>query len=108
MGGAGFVETTVLTNYLLKRDGSEEAAKVVLDRYPVVSVPLFAWKEFKRGPLNNFVWAHNKLADTKSYEQTVAALQRLSRTPQRYLTATAIQAIHTGFINAFWVFSSER
>src|SRR5215472_11127698 len=96
-----FIETTVLTDFLLKRDGSETAAAAAFDRFEKKVVPQFAWKEFKRGPLKNFVWAHNKLADTKSLLATLTALQRLSRSLQRYLTSTAIQAVQTAFAGFF-------
>lgn len=96
-----FIETTVLTNLLLKKDGSERAAKAAIGKYTNAVVHQFAWKEFKRGPLKNFVWAFNKLADTKSFLDTLLALQRMSMTPQRYLTATAIQAFHTAFKGMF-------
>lgn len=96
-----FVETTVLTDYLLKRDGSEKRARVAFSRFAKVSVPQFAWKEYKRGPLRAFVWCHNKLVNTGSFAKMLLALQRLAPTPQRYLTATAVQAIHTGFVRAF-------
>jgi hypothetical protein len=96
-----FIETTVLTDFLLKRDGSETAAAAAFDRFENKFVPQFAWKEFKRGPLKNFVWAHNKLADTQSLLATLTALQRLSRSLQRYLTSTAIQAVQTAFAGLF-------
>lgn len=92
-----FVETTVLTDLLLKKDGSEKAAETAIAKYAGAIVHQFAWKEFKRGPLKNFVWALNKLADTGSFVETLAALQRMSMSPRKYLTATAIQALHTGF-----------
>jgi len=98
---AAFVETTALADYLLKRDGSQENARTAFYRFPQQIVAQFAWKEFKRGPLKNFVWAHNKFADTRSFLATFAALQRLSRSPQRYLTSTAIQAVHTAFSGMF-------
>jgi hypothetical protein len=98
---AAFIETTVLTDFLLKRDGTEIRAAAAFARCDDSIIPQFAWKEFKRGPLKNFVWAHNKLADTRSLLTALAALQRLSRSPQRYLTSTAIQAIHTAFANLF-------
>jgi hypothetical protein len=96
-----FLETTVLTKLLLKKDGSEEEATALLSTFAVVIVPQFAWKEFKRGPLANFRWMHNKLAATKSYAASMAALQRMSRSPRGYLTSTAIQALHTAFVSAF-------
>lgn len=96
-----FVETTVLTDLLLKKDGSEKAAEAAIAKYTKAIVHQFAWKEFKRGPLKNFVWAFNKLADTKSFIDTLAALQRMSLSPRKYLTATAIQAFHTAFKGMF-------
>jgi hypothetical protein len=96
-----FIETTVLTDYLLKRDDSEKAAAAAIADFDRPVVPQFAWKEFKRGPLKNFAWAHNKLGDTRSFLATLAALQRMSRTPRRYITSTAIQALHTAFTRLF-------
>jgi hypothetical protein len=96
-----FIETTVLTNYLLKKDGSELAARTAIAKYSAAVVHQFAWKEFKRGPLKNFVWVFNKLADTKSFLDTLAALQRMSLSPHKYITATAIQALHTAFTGMF-------
>lgn len=61
-----FIETTVLTNLLLKKDGSETAAQAEIAKFSSAIVHQFAWKEFKRGPLKNFVWAFNKLVDTKA------------------------------------------
>lgn len=97
----GFIETTVLTDYLLKKDGSESAARRLFERFDALQIPQFSWKEFKRGPLANFVWAYNKLKETNSFLDTVAALQRMSRSPRRYLTSTAIQALHTSFTELF-------
>lgn len=96
-----FAETTVLTDVLLKKDGSEKAARAVFRGFEAVSLPHFAWKEFKRGPLRAFVWIHNKLADTRSFQKSLSALQKLSGTPQKYLTSTTIQAIHTAFVKGF-------
>jgi hypothetical protein len=96
-----FIETTVLVDYLLKKDGSQSEAAAAFANHARQAVPQFSWKELKRGPLKNFVWAHNKFADTKSFLATTAALQRLSRSPHRYLTSTAIQALHTVFANLF-------
>jgi hypothetical protein len=98
---SAFLETTVLTDYLLKKDGSEKAARKTLSKYDSIVVPQFAWKEFKRGPLANFVWTYNKLVETNSFTQSLAALQRLSRSPHRYLTSTAIQAFHSAFEASF-------
>src|SRR5215203_5807011 len=100
-----FLETTVLTNLLLKRDGSEVAAATILESFDETVIPQFSWKEFKRGPLSYFRWAHNKLVKTQSLLETFAALQRISMSPKRYLTSTAIQALHTAFDDLFSDFS---
>jgi len=98
---AAFIETTVLVDYLLKKDGSQNRAAAAFANHDGQIIPQFAWKELKRSPLKNFVWAHNKLASTKSFLESMSALQRMSRSPQRYLTATAMQALHTAFANLF-------
>jgi len=43
--------------------------------------------------LKNFVWMHNKLVTVGSYEKALDALQRMSRTPRRYTTSTALEAL---------------
>ncbi|MGH6713244.1 MAG: hypothetical protein ACREEK_30340 [Bradyrhizobium sp.] len=96
-----FLETTVLTDFLLKKDGSEKAARSAMRRFADVVVPQFAWKEFKRGPLNTYAWMHNKLLDTRSFSRSLMALQRISRTPRRYFTSTIIQSLHTAFVRGF-------
>lgn len=96
-----FVETTVLTNYLLKLDGSEVAAENAFKLFSEICIPQYAWKEFKKGPLNNFIWFHNKIVATGSLIDATLALQRISLSPKRYLTATAIQSMHSAFKGLF-------
>jgi hypothetical protein len=91
-----YVETTVITDLLLKKDGSEKAALTAIGGYTQ-----FAWKEFKRGPLGHFIWFYNKLFTANDYGQALSALQRMSRTPRRYQISIAIQAVHTGFSSHF-------
>lgn len=90
-----FVETSVLTDYLLKKDGSETRASAAFARFRTISVPQFAWKEFKRGPLTYFTWAHNKLADTGSLSGVLDALRKVMATPQQYLKSSAVQALQS-------------
>jgi hypothetical protein len=96
-----YIETTTLTDLLLKKDGSEKAAARAINLFSRPIIPQFAWKEFKRGPLAHFIWFHNKLIVTKDFGRALSALQRLSRTPQRYMVSTAIHAAHTGFTSRF-------
>jgi hypothetical protein len=88
-----FVDTTILTDALLKPGTKAEAAKTALRRYQRTLLPVYAIKEFKAGPLRYFRWLHNKCAVFKSYAAVLGALHGISRTPQRYLTSTAIEAL---------------
>lgn len=90
-----FVETTVLVDALLKEGAKKRAALDSIRSFSESLLPVYAIKEFKAGALKNFVWVHNKLVDTGSYEATLAAVQRVSMSPRRYLPATALEALKT-------------
>lgn len=87
------VDTTVLTDILLNSGEAKASALKALNCYSETFLPVYAIKEFKAGPLKNFAWMHNKLVITRSYEKSIDALQRMSRTPRRYTTSTALQAL---------------
>jgi hypothetical protein len=88
-----FVDTTILADSLLKNGERARAARAALRRFEKTELPVYAIKEFKAGPLKNFCWFHNKLALLGSYEKALDALHRMSLTPKRYTTATAIEAL---------------
>jgi len=89
-----YIDTTVLTDVLLKRRWPAGIkAEAALKGYSVTELPEYAVKEFKKGPLSVFVWLHNKLVITRSVAHTVAAIQRVSPTPQRYRVSTALEAL---------------
>lgn len=90
------VDTTVLTDVLLNSGETRRQAKEALSVYAETLLPVFALKEFKGGPLKNFVWMHNKLVTVQSFQKALQALQRMSRTPMRYTTSTALQALEKG------------
>ncbi|MCI0491278.1 MAG: hypothetical protein L0229_32205 [Blastocatellia bacterium] len=90
-----YVDTTVLTDALLKPGSQGQAARDALRRYETTELPVYAIKEFKAGPLRTFGWMHDKLALLKSFTKALEALQRMSLTPRRYTTATAIEALTT-------------
>jgi hypothetical protein len=92
----GYVETTILTDCLLKAASSNGAGAKALAVYESTQLPVYAIKEFKAGPLLNFVYIHNKIA-THGLAGAIGALQRLSLTPQKYKTATSIQALRECF-----------
>lgn len=87
------VDTTILADSLLKNGAYSQIAKAALKRFAATELPVYAIKEFKGGPLKNFCWFHNKLALLGSYEKALEALHRMSLTPKRYTTATAIEAL---------------
>ncbi len=88
-----FIDTTVLTDFLLKSGAVREAARRAIAGFSHTSIPVYAIKEFKAGPFRNFIWMHNKLASSKSYSVALDALHRMSRTPKKYTTSTAIEAL---------------
>src|ERR1700729_967557 len=87
-----FVETTVLADALLKPEAGK-TAREALRKYEVTELPEYALKEFKAGPLKNVVWFHNKLVTTSSFVKAIDALQKMSLSPKRYTTATALEAL---------------
>ena len=96
-----FVETTVLTDFLLKgkSDRGILAARA-LATFDETLLPVYSIKEFQFGPLKNFTWFHNKLAATQSFARSLQALQGMSMTPRRYLVSTALEALQ-GAASAF-------
>jgi hypothetical protein len=69
------IDTTVLTNALLKTGAAAEAARAALARG---AVPHYAIKEFRCGPFLNFAYAHNVLAEEKSLSRARERIRRLS------------------------------
>jgi hypothetical protein len=90
-----YVDTTVLTDALLKSGPIRDRAIASLKAFDTTQLPVYAIKEFKRGPFSNYVWMHNKFAATGSYARSIEALHAMSRTPKRYITSTALEALFT-------------
>jgi hypothetical protein len=88
-----FVDTTILTDVLLKPSEKGKIAKENLAKFKETLLPVYAIKEFKAGPLYYFAWIHNKFATTGSFTNSYAALHAMSRTPRRYTTSTALEAL---------------
>jgi hypothetical protein len=87
------VDTTVLVNILLKSGETHRSAAAALASFDETELPVYAIKEFSAGALQNFVWLHNKFVQTKSSKKTIGMLRAVSRTPKRYLTSTALEAL---------------
>jgi hypothetical protein len=88
-----FLDTTILTNILLKGEQDEgKAAIAELNRFDSSELPVYAIKEFKSGPLQNYAYAHNKLLSTKSYNATLKAITKINFR-MRYKGNTALEAL---------------
>jgi hypothetical protein len=89
-----YVETTVLTDALLKPGARADAAKSAIHRYQESLLPVYSIKEFKAGPLRHYVWFHGKLVTTKSWEQTLTQLRKTAMSPFRARwVSTAVEAL---------------
>src|SRR3569623_34834 len=88
-----FLDTTILTDILLKPGPRATAAKNALYNFQYSALPVYAIKEFKAGPLKNFVWMHNKLVTEGSFYKALGALRRMAMTPRKHTTATALESL---------------
>jgi hypothetical protein len=87
-----YVETTVLTDLLLKPNSKKQKrAKASLDKYDKTLLPVYSIKEMKAGPLDTFAYVHDKLVQTRSLADTMLWISELSRVT--YLKSTANEAI---------------
>lgn len=85
-----YVETTVLTDILLKPQSLKQAkAKAALKRYRHTFLPVYSIKEWKAGPLDYFAYLHDKLVLTQSYKDT---LQILAALPMGNRKSTSMEA----------------
>jgi hypothetical protein len=90
---SAFVDTSVLTDVLLKPGASRAQAVAALSKFDETLLPVYAIKEFRAGPLRYFAWTHNVLVNEKSFSRAMFRVHAVSRTPQRYLNSTSIEAI---------------
>jgi hypothetical protein len=88
-----FVETTVLTDALLKPGIRANSANAAIRRFEESLLPVYAIKELKAGPLHHYVWFHGKLVTTGSWKSTLAQLRKMAQTPRRYWVSTAVEAL---------------
>ena len=88
-----FVDTSVLTDALLKPGSVGDLARSGLSRFDETQLPVYAIKEFKAGPFAYTVWLYNKFVTEKSYARVLTAVHAVQRTLQRNRAATAIEAL---------------
>ena len=80
------VDTTVLTDALLKPTNEGETSRRALKRYEETILPQYALKEFKLGPLRGYIWFHTKVMDC-GWQDAVRAIPRLFRQYNKMSTA---------------------
>lgn len=88
-----YVETTVLTDALLKPGARASAARSSIRQFEESQLPVYAIKEMKAGPLHHYVWLHGKLVTTGSWKKTKEQLSRMAATPRTRWVSTAIEAL---------------
>jgi hypothetical protein len=86
-----FLDTTVLTDALLKQGDDHKRAIFSFGRYDELLVPGYAIKEFKQGPLRYYVWLHNKVVTTNRWGDAVFSIPTVIR--QHNLSMTAMRAV---------------
>jgi len=82
-----YLDTTILTNCLIKFGDEKKIAKEAIAKYEVTELPIYAIKEFKAGPLDYVKYLYNKLLETSSIGDTIIALSSVGRQKNRQQTA---------------------
>jgi hypothetical protein len=89
-----YLETTILTNILLKPGSKKQAeAKSALAQYKETLLPVYSIKEWKKGPLDHYAYVHDKLVQTKSLADTLAAISSLSPSYASYKKSTSLESL---------------
>ena len=89
-----YVETTILTDVLLKPDTPKQlAAQKALARYDETLLPVYAIKECKAGPMDRYAYVHDKLVQTRSLRYTFSAINRLNPVKDARQKSTSLEAL---------------
>ena len=92
-----FVETTVLTDALLKPGVRANSARNLIRSFRESLLPVYAIKELKAGPLHHYIWFHGKLVTTNSWEKTLTQLRKTAGAPFKgRWVSTAIESLEAG------------
>ena len=94
MNGKVYLDTTVLTNALLKPSSGagKEALRSIAQSREVVLCQ-YAIKEFRSGPFSHFVWTYNKAVECPDWSTFFAVYARMAQTPSKNRTSTALEAL---------------
>jgi hypothetical protein len=94
-----FIDTTVLTDALLKGEPYRSVARSAIAGFAHSQLPMYAIKEFKAGPLRNYVWFHNKVVQTRSWEDAVRAIPSVRMQANKMMTALQALAEFSGSLS---------
>ena len=86
-----FVDTTILTDILLKPGPARARARAGLSRFEETDLPVYAIKEFKSGPLAVYRWLHNLCVTDRSLSKITMRVHAMWRKPK--WVATSLEAI---------------
>jgi hypothetical protein len=103
MSNSCYIDTTVLVEALLKAKAHRLKASEAIKAFDESLLPVYAIKEFSAGALSNYLWAHDLLVDTDSFQRTVRAIHRSIHKPYRKGTAeeallAAGESVHGRFL----------
>jgi hypothetical protein len=87
-----YVDTTVLTDRLLKPGLKQEEAKKALAQFDTTVLPEYAFKELKAGPLEHYVYFYNKLLKTEDVGEALKSLGKLIDKYHDRKRSTALEA----------------
>ncbi len=94
-----YVETTILTNVLLKPDSSKQTAALgAVRRYAETLLPVYAIKEWKAGPLDHYSYFHDKLVQTRSLRYTFAAINAPNPVTEARRKDTSVEAFEAAAV----------
>lgn len=88
-----FVDTSVLTDALLKVGPTGDVARNGVAGYAETQLPEYALKEFRAGPFSYVIWLYNKFAVEKHFSNVLRAIHGVQRSPQQNRAATAIETL---------------
>lgn len=88
-----YVDTTIVTDALLKWQTVQAEAIAALKRFDETLLPEYAIREFQAGPLQNYVYTHNCFVGASSLDEVRDKVDALAPTPQRNKFRTAVAAL---------------
>jgi hypothetical protein len=98
MSKTAIVDSTVLTDVLIKSGERRDNARNALETFDQTLLPMYAIKEFKHSPLQHYAWAHNAIVDGGTLPGLIRRIRTLLSSPyHRRKASTALEALESTF-----------